>query len=43
MKIRNTPNKASRISTSEKSVQMRLESGGMEMISSCQIQNLVQA
>lgn len=41
MRIRNTPNKASRISTGEKSVQMRLES--MEMIFSCQIQNLVQA
>lgn len=41
MKIRNTPNKTSRINTSEKSMQIRLKSGGMEMIPSCLIQNLV--
>lgn len=36
----NTPNKISRIYTSEESMQMRLESGEMETILSCQIQNL---
>jgi len=41
MKTRNTPNKSCRINTSETSMQMRLGSGGMEIILSCQIQNLV--
>lgn len=41
--IKNTLTKTSRMNASEKLMKMRLESGGMEMILSCQIQNLAQA